>query len=155
MSRPFPIPPALCNAVVATGCCPNQRFAMQGTQAHPSSQRVGYFLMGTSKFFLKMKNWCRDKAAYPRPCWKLEAGTEVNPNLQYTHTGLCTFLSLERMNSTELEMYSWIEHTWEDIAVGWASIHSLCFQRSGFGQTLAPVRLLLPWGSKLMVPNTK
>lgn len=43
----------------------------------------------------------------------------------------------------------------EDSAVGWTSIHNLCFQRSGFGQTLAPAMLLLPWGSILVVPNTK
>lgn len=155
MTRPFPLPPALCNAVIATGCCPSQRLAMQGTQAHPSSQRAACSLVGISKFSLEMRNWLRDEAVYPRPCWKLEAGTRVNPNIQCAHTGLFTFLSLEKMNSTEPELYSGFEHVWEDRAVGWTSIHSLCFQRSGFGQTSAPARLLLPWGSILVVPNTK
>lgn len=96
MTRPFPLPPALCNAVIAIGCCPSQRLAMQGTQAHPSSQRAACFLVGISKFSLEMKNWFRDEAVYPRPCWKLEAGTGVKTQIFSVLTQDCSHFSVWR-----------------------------------------------------------
>lgn len=93
MSRSYPLPPALCNAVIAPRLLPKSETALLCTPAHPSSQRAVYILEGINKFPLNMKNDAEMKQFILLEAW---SRNRTNPNLQWAHIGLCTFLSLER-----------------------------------------------------------
>lgn len=107
---------------------------------------------GNKQVFPYMKNWYRDEAVYPRLCWKFEAGTGVNPNL-HVLTQNCAHFSVWK---------GWTPLNWKCTfglsphgrTVLWDGHQcTSVLQRSGFGQTLAPAPLLLPWGSMLVTQN--
>lgn len=114
MSRPFPLPPALCSAVIAAGCCPNQRLAVQGTQAHPS-QRDVYVLVGISKFSFKWRTDTEMKQFIQGSAGSLKQEQEWTQIFMFSHR----IVHISQCGKDELH---WIEN----VHLDWAHTERQC-----------------------------